>query len=312
VPAKGDPRGYYRALGVPRTASAEEIRVAFRERAMASHPDRAGETADGETFRLIRDAYDVLRDPQRRMAYDAAAADEPVTTAAREPTVESGREQRAGRNGVAAPSARQKLDRLLPLAAAGLVVALVVATGSLWSAHRQLADQETVLAELYARLARLGEDQADLRTRYRSLAFLDLERAVGRRAVPGGTSAATAYLHEIAFPAGALDLVADQTNGLAQALIDIAGLVEALPPDADWLLVLEVQAARAAEAGQVAVDAWETALLRLATVLDHLLGQGLPAERIAIRFNAGFAPAGIEQSSSAFDRVLIKLVCCAE
>jgi hypothetical protein len=56
-------------------------------------------------------------------------------------------------------------------------------------------------------------------------------------------------------------------------------------------------------------------------VLDHILAQGLPSERFAIRFNAGFAPAIADaetlqhrhgQRSRSYDRVLIKLVCCAD
>lgn len=310
MPAKGDPRGYYRALGIERTASAEEIRMAFRERAKASHPDQSGEAIDTENFRLIREAYQVLRDPQQRMAYDASATapDEAAPEAEQTPPG-AARGRPDGRN---SSPMLLPFDRALPLVAAGLAVTLVLALGFLWSAHRQLADQETVLAGLYDRLARLGEDQADLRTRYRSLAFLDLERASERGRGMVADSATAAYLHEIGFPMGSLDLSVNQTDALARALIEMGGLIEALPADADWLLVLEVQAARAAQAGQVAVEAWERALLRLATVLDHLLGQGLPAERIAVRFNAGFAAAGTDAHSAAFDRVLVKLVCCAE
>lgn len=311
MPDKGDPRGYYRALGVPRTASAEQIRLAFRERAMASHPDRPGENGDGETFRLAREAYEVLRDPQKRMAYDATAvADEPAEP--RQRRSDAGQEERSPPRhaGTVRPAVTgwAVLERYLPLATAGLFVALVVALGALWSAQRQLGEQESVLAGLYARLARMGEEQADLRTRYRSLAFLDLERA----GAPATGDTAANYLHEITFPTGGLDLEASETEALARALIEIAGLIQALPQTADWLIVLEVQAARAAIAGQVAVADWEQALLRLATVLDHLLAQGLPAERIAVRFNAGFAPSDADAGGGTLDHVAVKLVCCAE
>jgi molecular chaperone DnaJ len=63
--ARSDPQGYYRVLGLSHTATADEIRLAFRARAMESHPDQAGDRADGETFRLIREAFEVLRDPRR-------------------------------------------------------------------------------------------------------------------------------------------------------------------------------------------------------------------------------------------------------
>ena len=396
---RGDPEGYYRALGVPRTASADEIRHAFRARAMASHPDRAGETADGETFRLVREAYEVLRDPLRRMAYDASglAGFEPGGLAGRansgfdaadddaagpgmwqaggQPA--SGRGAETGGHGAATngdaradaaaaaggpaagagrswaqdaaagaawatgfgsrASARRKArprgraSPWWPLAVAGLALALLLALGSLWSANRQLADRDTVLADAYDRLARLGEAQADLGTRYRSLAFLDLERALQRGdwvpygAPPPEPLAGTievdwgraAALHEIAFAGGRFDLGLDQEQALARALVDIARLIDRLPPHADWLIVLEAQAARAAWSEQVALEAWEPALLRLATVLGEILAHGLPNERIAIRFNAGFAalPSAPENAPEnatnvAFDRVLIKLVCC--
>src|SRR5918993_3326830 len=69
--AAGDPRGYYRALGVARTASAEDIRAAFRLRAKKLHPDGAGGGGDREAFRLLLEAYEALRDPQHRLRYDA-------------------------------------------------------------------------------------------------------------------------------------------------------------------------------------------------------------------------------------------------
>ena len=82
--AVGDPRGYYQALGVDRTASAEDIRTAFRLRAKELHPDRAGETGDREAFRQLREAYEALRDPQQRLRYDteSLAGDRGRTAAA--------------------------------------------------------------------------------------------------------------------------------------------------------------------------------------------------------------------------------------
>jgi DnaJ family protein A protein 2 len=51
---------YYTILGVPRTASPEEIKKAYRKKAMHNHPDRGG---DAETFKQINEAYDTLKDP---------------------------------------------------------------------------------------------------------------------------------------------------------------------------------------------------------------------------------------------------------
>ena len=62
---------FYNTLGVPRTASDDEIKKAYRKLAMTNHPDRNGGSKDAEEkFKAITEAYDVLRDPQKRAAYD--------------------------------------------------------------------------------------------------------------------------------------------------------------------------------------------------------------------------------------------------
>ncbi|MFL5607694.1 MAG: molecular chaperone DnaJ [Gemmatimonadaceae bacterium] len=62
---------FYSVLNVERTASDEEIKKAYRKLAMTYHPDRNGGAKDAEEkFKSITEAYDVLRDPQKRAAYD--------------------------------------------------------------------------------------------------------------------------------------------------------------------------------------------------------------------------------------------------
>lgn len=62
---------FYTVLDVPRTASDEEIKKAYRKLAMTYHPDRNGGSKEAEEkFKAITEAYDVLRDPQKRAAYD--------------------------------------------------------------------------------------------------------------------------------------------------------------------------------------------------------------------------------------------------
>jgi curved DNA-binding protein CbpA len=69
---------HYEVLGVPASASPEEIRHAYRQLVKAAHPDRAGNT---ERFRLITEAYAVLSDPPRRAAYDRSLRPAPTAAA---------------------------------------------------------------------------------------------------------------------------------------------------------------------------------------------------------------------------------------
>ncbi len=62
---------YYAVLGVPRDASQEEIKKAFRRLARETHPDaNPGDVAADSRFREIAEAYEVLSDPDRRRRYD--------------------------------------------------------------------------------------------------------------------------------------------------------------------------------------------------------------------------------------------------
>ena len=71
MPAATDQRDYYDVLGVPRTATADEIKKAYRQRALEHHPDRnAGDEAAEARFKEAAEAYSVLSDADKRARYD--------------------------------------------------------------------------------------------------------------------------------------------------------------------------------------------------------------------------------------------------
>lgn len=68
-------KDYYAVLGVPRTASAAEVKKAFRKLARQHHPDtKPGDTAAEHKFKEINEANEVLRDPAKRKQYDDLGA----------------------------------------------------------------------------------------------------------------------------------------------------------------------------------------------------------------------------------------------
>ena len=66
-----DYKDYYQVLGISRSASADEIRAAYRKLALKYHPDRnPGDKQAEEKFKEMNEAYQVLSDPQKRARYD--------------------------------------------------------------------------------------------------------------------------------------------------------------------------------------------------------------------------------------------------
>lgn len=88
---------YYKMLGVPENASAEDIKKGYRRMAMKYHPDKnAGSLVAEEIFKKVQGAYDVLSDPSKRAMFDkqlrmqpkappkaAAAKEAPTSTASK-------------------------------------------------------------------------------------------------------------------------------------------------------------------------------------------------------------------------------------
>ena len=64
-------RDYYEILGASRGASAEELKKAYRTKAKELHPDRNSDNPNAEAqFKEINEAYDVLKDADKKAAYD--------------------------------------------------------------------------------------------------------------------------------------------------------------------------------------------------------------------------------------------------
>lgn len=64
-------KDYYDVLGVPKTASADQIKKAYRELALKLHPDRNKDKGAVEKFKEVNEAYAVLGDPEKRKQYDS-------------------------------------------------------------------------------------------------------------------------------------------------------------------------------------------------------------------------------------------------
>ena len=68
-------RDYYKVLGVERTATADQLKTSYRRLARKYHPDVSKEPNAEARFKEVQEAYEVLRDPEKRAAYDQLGSD---------------------------------------------------------------------------------------------------------------------------------------------------------------------------------------------------------------------------------------------
>lgn len=268
--AVGDPRGYYRTLGVERTASAEDIRTAFRLRAKELHPDRRGPPGDEEPFHRLSEAYEALRDPQRRLRYDS----------------DSLAGERVPESGASIPPGQGRLAELLkhgPIAAlATALAATVLLAVAGWVVALQRGDA----------LAEANRELASLRA--------------GQVAQPA--EAAPVFRAELQFAEGAGDLDPAVRGRLAAVTASLLRQIETLPPQSHWVVAVEGLIERAADRDGLLVDAWELTLLRVGVAAQYLVRHGIPAERVAVRFHAGDAAAPPDVAPAR--GIVLSLLCC--
>lgn len=321
--AAEDPRGYYEILGIGRTASAEEIRAAFRERAKRYHPDGggAGSPEDEARFVRLREAFETLRDPQRRVRYDAEAlaSGRPRQRASsRPPPRGDGAAERAGTDAGAAADGEAGAGADVAAQARRLGAAAVALARPVlgWAASTRAALWLPLLvavvlgAALWQRLAR--QDQAIAALSQRLEATTRRVADLGREGVLRG-AARTLFRAELVFPRGLAELA---PANLARAEATVKGLRDAIagaPPGGGWSVLILGQARRPAEpagGGGGAAGAWELTIRRMGAASDYLVRGGVPAERIAARFTAGVAPAAADDPPSVPEALQLRLLCC--
>lgn len=295
--AAGDPRGYYEILGVRRTASAEEIRAAFRQRAKQYHPDRGGSAEDEARFRHLREAFETLRDPQRRLRYD----NEALASGPR--AGNAGRRPRSGQAAAAGRAARQAAALLASFKGWARQPATRSAAARFVGAWLPLAVTVVLLAVVAQRLASQDRAIAALGQR------LDAATAPSAASAPPSPDGSVLFQAELLFPRGSAELTPAHRARVDATLSRLRGAIAALPPAEDWRVVLDGRSPHLPEAAGAA-GAWDLTVRRLEAAAGYLVQQGVPPARLAARFQAGAPPPG--EAPSVPEALQLVLLCCRD
>ena len=179
----------------------------------------------------------------------------------------------------------------LPVAIPILALALLVAVGLLGVAWSRVEGRDRALAELGRRMETT-----------RATATSDPGRGIDGYSMP------QVYQGSFGFPPGSAGLDPPTRASLDAVAGGLRRAIGGLPSGRVWLVSVETGLARAADRRGLLVDDWALALLRLRVTAEYLVGHGIPAERLVVRFHAGAAapPA----SAGGPQDVALKLVCC--
>jgi hypothetical protein len=157
-------------------------------------------------------------------------------------------------------------------------------------------------------LAVVGWTRAAERERFAAALAQRLAVAAVPNVRPMQVEPPSLYRAEFRFPAGVAELDAAGRARLGSIVADLRRRVADLPNGGGWLVVVEGAIGRAADGDGLLVAAWDLALLRVGVTVQHLVAQGLPPERVSVRFHAGVQ--GARRSPSRPQSVALSLVCC--
>ena len=305
--AVGDPLDYYEILGIRRTASAEEIRAAFREQAKRYHPDRGGSAEDQTRFRHLREAFETLRDPQRRVRYDAEslASEQRREDVGQPEPGDVGNADLAARArqlGAAAATALRRVHGLALRARAAAwlpLVVLLVVGGLVW---QRLGQQDRAIAALGLRIEAASRVVAD---RERA----DVTAAATAAAAARPEREAVLFRAELVFPRGLAELGPAHRARADAAVRGLREAIAGLPSEDGWWVLILGRARRMAEQAGGTAAAWELTVRRMGAASGYLVRQGVPAERITARLHAGPA-APVDDTPSVPEALQLRLLCC--